>query len=117
MEMEASAILNTGLKNSNHLRQQREPSGIMGFDEREIQHIHHPPMQKTGISMSGKNFCNMIVGAFFENQSVKHTVDQVAQCAGKNQPGTNDISFVIIFPDQGADIIIHRKSPQTAGIR
>ena len=73
----------------------------MCFYQREIQHIHHPAMEETRVSVGRKNFRNMIVGAFFKNKTVEHTVNQIAKGTGENKTRTDDVTVVIVFADQG----------------
>ena len=48
---------------------------------------------------------DMIVGASFEDEAIKHAVQQVPQRPRKDQPGTDNEPPVILLPDDGPDII------------
>src|ERR1700722_17265761 len=48
---------------------------------------------------------HVIIGAALEDQSVKHTVQQIAEGSGEDEAGADDKSAVIFFLDDGLDII------------
>jgi len=75
------------------------------FDNWKIQHVYYPSVKKASISVGREYFCYMIVCAFLENQTVKHTVDQVAERACEYEAGTDDITIMIIFFNKGTYII------------
>src|ERR1700722_9650950 len=82
-----------------------EPGGVMRFYDREIEHIHHPPMEKAGIPMGRKELCHMIIGTALKDQSIEHAVQQIAKGPGKDETGADDKSAVIFLLDDGLDII------------
>jgi hypothetical protein len=83
----------------------RHPLRIMCFDEREIEHIHHPAMQKSSISVRWKYLCHMLIGALLEDQAVEHAVQEIAQGPGKDEAGANDKAAVIFLLDDRLNVI------------
>src|ERR1700722_5025624 len=61
-------------------------------------------MQKSRISMRWEYPGYMIYRTFFEDQPIKHTVNQITQRAGKDQCCAYDKTPVIFFSDDGLNI-------------
>ena len=65
--------------------------------------------------MRRKELRHMIVSASFEDQPIEHTIEQIAQCAGEDQPRTDDKPAMIFLLDDRLDIIDaenHRHQPE-----
>src|ERR1700676_2761 len=77
----------------------------MAFYDREVKHVDDTAMKESRISMGRKNSCHMIVCAFFKNESVKHTINQVSEGTREDKSGADDIPEMIILTDQCAYII------------
>ena len=55
--------------------------------------------------MRRKDLRHMIVGTAFEDQPIEHTVEQITQRAGKDQPGADNKPAMIFFLDDRLDIV------------
>lgn len=56
----------------------------MSFNEREIEHVDHTPLQERGISALFRKQGGDLVQASVEYYAVEHTVDDVSECATAN---------------------------------
>src|ERR1700761_6806188 len=77
----------------------------MRFYDGEIEHIHYPAVQEGRVAMGREDLCHVIIGTALEDQSIEHTVQQIAEGSRKDEAGADDESAVIFLLDDGLDII------------
>jgi hypothetical protein len=107
---------NAGISNIKHGAEEDEmlaaphryPAGKIAFKQWEIQHIYHLAMQKAGISTAFRQKLCHITGieiAVFEQHTVKHGVNQIAEGAGENEPDAHNEAWVFLLFDNVKDVI------------
>ena len=71
----------------------RHPRRPVKFKQREIEHVHHPPIQPVGITLSGRYKRSYVHRrTLTEDGTVEDTVDDITYRTRKNQRNTNDIA-------------------------
>jgi len=75
------------------------------FDDGKIEHVDYPAMEEGGIAVWRKDLRDVLVGTFFKDEAIEHTVDKIAQRAGEDESGTDDESAVILLLYDGLNIV------------
>jgi len=84
----------------------RQPSGIFlgHVNDRKIEHVDHAPVQPASIATTiGEQSGYLLVGTLIENASVKHTIDDVAHRARRDEGKAEYHAELGVFPCQAAD--------------
>ena len=78
----------------------RHPFGPVGFDDGEIEHIHHLAIKEFRIAFAkGHEGGQCTMRTFAENLSIKNTINDVPHCTGQNQGHTNQESGLVVLLD------------------
>jgi hypothetical protein len=84
-----------------------EPGGVMGVDEREVEHVNHFAVEEIGIAgAEGDEVGDVLhVGvAVVEKEAVEHAVDEVAEGAGIDERGAAEETPMVFFTDKVAEV-------------
>lgn len=78
---------------------EREPAGIISFDDGEIEHVHHFAVQEAAVSaFLRERPGDLMEGAFTEDHAVKGTVDNVPQGPCQDQRYAQDKTKGFFLP-------------------
>ena len=81
----------------------RNPTRPIKLEQREIEHIHHPTLEKGCVAAFGREKGGDGVEALVENEAIEATVDDIAHSAGKDECETEDERSTALLANQACD--------------